>query len=1386
MPCLCFGRKAAKETQLSKPEQPIVNVPTLILQDVRSTVENDSEDLKPADARLSRAPCDEIHEISDGLVEESREGLIQLKGFEDNSGPTRRVDVVAIHGLNGHPIKTWKEGDVIWFAKFLPPALPEFDLRISTFGYNSQILGGGTILRVRDFATQMLGSLSALRSETNTERVPLLFICHSLGGIVFKKMLTIAHERQGLYNDIKVATKGVIFFGTPHCGSDVANTSRVIRDIFSFCTAGSFRADLLRNLERSSDELVEIAAQFVERAIRLQIVTVYEGRPLGSAVGPVVVNKASAVMNLPNERLIPIDADHRSICRFSSQEDSRFESILPTIGKLLRESVAEEDSEIQACLDTLHFHAYKERRNNVSPAHVSTFTWIWDHPKYQLWEDLRSSSLVWLQGKPGSGKSTLANFVRSRVKNRVGLQSGRQTIVVDFFYSARGGSLQNQHYWMLRSLLYQFLLQVPGLWGSYRENFRECRMIEKSDAWRIEINKDHRDNVDGSELPQLWSLSKLTSLFEELGSVHTPGLRVTAYVIVDALDESEERGRQPIIELLRRASKKDPSWPIAFKIFLSSRPSPKIEHTLRGCHSIVLEDETSADIVNFVNAETKRIAEEVLERNHEELSFISSYLIKASNGVFLWVKLVLNQLDQRATEGFCSVVELEQLLLSIPRDLGDLYRLILQKIMKGSRNDVLECQTVFRWIAYSPTPLQTDQMLEVVAAKMCSNSGPITRATLQRHRVGNTEVMRRRLISLCGNLVEVKGKIVQFIHTTVREFLLEETCAPPISLARGESLAEIAELCAGYVDGFRHVLQQDTWLIKMNQGDAKEEWDESKCNTTVYTGLIDEFKILRYLYKYEIAYQTDLDRELCARSHGQSLRVVMSSAWQSLKPVVLEAVARADTTSLGALILEPDQINELYPIPQQDARFDQNLIHSPIVGHTTKHLGLLHLVSLLPGPERLDVLDLLHKHGADPNYLDDSGSTALHMAVRIGALARTQCEEVVEDLVALRLHSKFITPDSENLFQTYNVIFNILSEPIAGHSRRSRSVRQDRETILKASMLLSAAMREGYDLFRQESSGLKISRQQVQHAASRVRPPLEPSDILPRAVWSVLWALASAQKRLIELLMQLITGGIEADKHYASRSVLPLLDNAIQQLHQDRSLVDGGVKAKTLIPNKFLSACSLIDGARSLVSRLLDHRADPTIPDKAMATPLSVALNSGLFNTVALLLNSIKRNAEFELALVKSKREKLELLHRAGTLVARLLYDECATLESDHIMRWLWFEHTSNSDFIFNPASVDLLNLSEDKNHCSAMHLAASRGNAVAIAKMLAFGFSKDTTDGQGRTAKDIAFELGRGKVILTFKEHEVAEAAASKHYTIVKYQATWSWVGTRYIFSVN
>lgn len=66
--------------------------------------------------------------------------------------------------------------------------------------------------------------LIALEAERRAEPLrPVLFIAHSLGGIVLKEMLRRSHDcysTQSHLYDVFESTIGMIFFGTPHAGAD--------------------------------------------------------------------------------------------------------------------------------------------------------------------------------------------------------------------------------------------------------------------------------------------------------------------------------------------------------------------------------------------------------------------------------------------------------------------------------------------------------------------------------------------------------------------------------------------------------------------------------------------------------------------------------------------------------------------------------------------------------------------------------------------------------------------------------------------------------------------------------------------------------------------------------------------------------------------------------------------------------------------------------------------------------------------------------------------------------------------------------------------------------------------------------------------------------------
>lgn len=119
-----------------------------------------------------------------------RWGLFVLEPQDDND--PNAVDIVALHGLNGHWEKTWqsdkpgsKGGGAMWLRDFLPQQIPH--ARIMSFGYDSVLLFSKSTSDVGTFAEQLLESLLSRRMNVADTR-PIIFICHSLGGIVVKKV----------------------------------------------------------------------------------------------------------------------------------------------------------------------------------------------------------------------------------------------------------------------------------------------------------------------------------------------------------------------------------------------------------------------------------------------------------------------------------------------------------------------------------------------------------------------------------------------------------------------------------------------------------------------------------------------------------------------------------------------------------------------------------------------------------------------------------------------------------------------------------------------------------------------------------------------------------------------------------------------------------------------------------------------------------------------------------------------------------------------------------------------------------------------------------------------------------------------------------------------
>ena len=205
--------------------------------------------------------------------EKEKIGLFELWKAE----ASKTVDVVAVHGLQGDAFKTWEcSNGTLWLRDYLPEEVPS--ARIMTFGYDSTVAFSNSVARIEDKALDLLNRLGAQRDES-TSRRPVVFICHSLGGIVVKKALILAHERSSdpVFKDILINTKAIAFLGVPHKGSDSAWWANFVANALKGASIGlATNNALVADLRKDSSALSTISKQFIERGRDLSIYTFYE------------------------------------------------------------------------------------------------------------------------------------------------------------------------------------------------------------------------------------------------------------------------------------------------------------------------------------------------------------------------------------------------------------------------------------------------------------------------------------------------------------------------------------------------------------------------------------------------------------------------------------------------------------------------------------------------------------------------------------------------------------------------------------------------------------------------------------------------------------------------------------------------------------------------------------------------------------------------------------------------------------------------------------------------------------------------------------------------------------------------------------------------------
>jgi ankyrin repeat protein len=408
------------------------------------------------------------------------------------------------------------------------------------------------------------------------------------------------------------------------------------------------------------------------------------------------------------------------MCRFGGLDDVEYKKVAaalcrittaatrrqPTTPEAGQSLLSEEEKRL--LLASLKFDQIDARQMTIKKAHAQT-----------------------CKGKPGTGKSTLMKFALANARKTM-----RDTIVISFFFNARGDDLEKSTVGMYRSLLLQLLERVPVSQDVF--NSLELR------TWNGGYYK--------------WGIEALKALFEEiiLGLGELP---VTCFI--DALDECDEDQIRDMVSFFENVGgmTTEANPPIKFQVCFSSRHYPNIK-IARGL-KLVLEgqEEHSKDIARYLGSELKIGHSTLAEQIRTDLQ-------EKALGVFMWVVLVVEILNKEHDAG--RIHALRQRLREIPGDLHKLFRDILTRD-QHNRGELLLC---VQWVLFARKPLKPEQLY----CAILSGVEPEALTEWDPEEI-TAAVMKRFILNSSKGLAEVtqsKSPTVQFIHESVKDFLLKE------------------------------------------------------------------------------------------------------------------------------------------------------------------------------------------------------------------------------------------------------------------------------------------------------------------------------------------------------------------------------------------------------------------------------------------------------------------------------------------------------------------------------------------------------------------------------------------------------------------------------------
>ncbi|KAL2359406.1 hypothetical protein RJZ56_007744 [Blastomyces dermatitidis] len=235
------------------------------------------------------------------------------------------ASVISIPGYHTPPVSKWGVDDELYRAAIAVDSVSRLHIYIYRPAYASpDHFSWENFLRAGSDLAEHLAQLS-----TEFPQRPIIFIAHSLGGVLLKKALFLVHQnlQDPRFKLVVGCLSGILFLGTPHGGVTDEDTLLRHNRILHKCAK---IATHKRKLPTSDIfQLANLAVRF-EQISSIPLLSVFEcghrlscmQRLLGTKQA--LVDEQTATISSSMERLFGVHLSHKELCKLSLLTDQNY------------------------------------------------------------------------------------------------------------------------------------------------------------------------------------------------------------------------------------------------------------------------------------------------------------------------------------------------------------------------------------------------------------------------------------------------------------------------------------------------------------------------------------------------------------------------------------------------------------------------------------------------------------------------------------------------------------------------------------------------------------------------------------------------------------------------------------------------------------------------------------------------------------------------------------------------------------------------------------------------------------------------------------------------------------------------------------------------------